>query len=167
MFEIIFKKLIENTKGFTVHEAVKTLFFPMDLFYFFLIILFVIILFIYFSKVHTNLIIILIYLELGMLLLGILFGSLYLIDVRFNICLVYSITLLALSAAESVVGLCLILLYFKSTKGSIDISKQFTVSTITNNTVDKNFILKKIYQKNDNKTQKNTTACIKKKSKIH
>lgn len=56
-----------------------------------------------------------------MLLLGFLFATLFLVSFSYYSGLVYALTLLALSAAESVIGLSLLLVYFRATKGSIKV----------------------------------------------
>ena len=74
---------------------------------------------IFFFKKHANLLVFLIYIELCLVVLGFVFSTLFLFSFVYFSGIVYALTILALSAAEAVVGLSLILMYFKASKGSI------------------------------------------------
>lgn len=74
---------------------------------------------IFFFKQHSNLLLLLLYIELSLFLVGFLFAMLFFVSFSYFTGLVYALTILALSAAEAIIGLSLLLTYFRVNKGSI------------------------------------------------
>lgn len=104
---------------YTGSDFFLTIYFPYISLVFFLGLIFTTLFLLFFFKRQENLLLLLLYLELFILLLGFAFAILSVFSFSYYTGLVYGLTLLALSAAESVVGLSLLLFYFRTSKGSV------------------------------------------------
>jgi NADH:ubiquinone oxidoreductase subunit K len=97
----------------------ETILFPNHIIFFTYSVMFAALVLIFFLRQHSNLLLLLLYIELSLFLTGFLFALLFLISFSYFTGLIYAITILALTAAEAVVGLSLLLAYFKANSGTI------------------------------------------------
>jgi len=99
-----------------VKTFLNSMFFPYPALCVFLVLMLLCLFLLFFFRQDENLLMLLLYLELILLILGVFFGTLFLSSMAYYPGIVYSLTLLALSAAESVIGLSLLIVFFRASK---------------------------------------------------